>query len=141
MSSCIRTFFFGFSELASFFFFFGFLSWNITMFSICFFIIGSSGIWSNFLIQILMINIFKVMVFSLSWIMFKEKVKILSILYKKHVLVHDASKWLGTAFDMFCKLCQNIFLDPRKQNFVLWNLTVYVGQTPQRFSVFWEIFF
>ena len=133
MSSCIRTFFFCFSELASFFlFFFGFLSWNITMFSIRFFIIGSSGIWSNFLIKILMISI---LVFSLSWIMFKEKVKILSILYKKHVL---ASKWLETAFDMFCKLCQKIFLDPRKKNFVLWNLT---GQTPQRFSVFGEIFF
>ena len=56
------------------------------MFSICFFIIGSSGVS-------LMISIFKVMVFSLSWIMFKEKVKILSILHKKHVLVHDASKW------------------------------------------------
>ena len=63
----------------------------------------------------LMISIFKVMVFSLSWIMFKEKVKILSILYKKYVLVHDASKWLETAFHMFCKLCHKIFFDPESR--------------------------
>ena len=57
------------------------------------------------------------MVFSLSWIMLKEKVKILSILYKKHVLVHDASKWLETAFHMFCKLCQKSFLGSKEAEF------------------------